>query len=101
MSFRRNGPLLNRLSNTVPILVLANERPVIQKTHGLQVDDSPQLHHILEMDEPVPSIGRSYPASLVGAVYPGIPLVHHHPIVVGPIDRPGSEAGLPSGLHAS
>ena len=24
-----------------------------------------------------------------------------YPIVVGPIDRPGSEAGLPSGLHAS
>jgi len=99
-SFCRHGPLLHRLPNAVSILVLANKWPVIQKTHGLQMDDSAQLHHILEMDEPVPPVGRCYPAPLVRTVYPGISLVHHHFIVVGPIDRPGSEAGLPSGLHA-
>lgn len=31
------------------------------------MDDSSQLHHILEMDEPVPPIGRCYPAPLVRA----------------------------------
>ncbi len=101
LSFDRDIPLLHRFANAIPVLLASNKGPSCMKAQGLKVGDSPQLGHILEMDKPVSSIVRCYPASLMRAIYLCISLVHDDPVFIWPCDSLCAQSGLPSGCHTS
>ena len=62
------------LTASVSVRVLADDGPVVNPFHRLQVDNTTAGSYILKMDEPVFSGWRVNPRSLMRTIDGGIPL---------------------------
>ena len=86
---------------SVSVIINANDGPVVNPTHGLQVDEASVCAHVLEVEEPVFTRGSVDPCALVRAVDRAFALGKHDAVLIGTIDVARALHGLESGGHAA
>jgi len=94
------GPHRDRLAGAVAIPVFSDDGPSVAPRERLQVHDAAIGHAVLEMDEPRLAGVQLHPCALVRPVDVGVALGHNDAVLVGAVDVPRAQDGLPAGGHA-
>ena len=96
LSFFRKRPGMNRISVSVMILIRTDHRPVILPGDRLKMTDAAIESAVLEVQEPLSSIGGIDQTALMGTVDDGITLFHDCPDFIRAMDILTAQRDLPA-----